>query len=68
MASSLEPFAQGAEISAWTQSDLRATVTAASETGGTVTVPILCYPYYQAQDETGAALAVAPDPPRSRFA
>lgn len=62
VASSLEPFAQGAEISAWTQSDLRATVTAASETGGTVTVPILCYPYYQAQDETGAALAVAPDP------
>lgn len=62
LAASTEPTASGVTITSWTQADLKAQVTAASETGGTVTVPILCYPYYQAQDETGAALAVAPDP------
>ena len=43
-------------------SGLTATVSCQSTDGGTVTVPLLYYPYYRADDGAGNALAVARDP------
>lgn len=62
LAASTEPAASGATITAWTQADLKAEVTAESEAGGTVTLPILYYPYYQAQSADGSRLPVDADP------
>lgn len=54
--------ASGVDMTETSVNGLQATVTCQSTDGGTVTVPILYYPYYTATDETGTALAVSQDP------
>lgn len=53
---------EGVEMTDSALSGLTATVTCQSTDGGTVTVPLLYYPYYRADDGAGNALAVARDP------
>ena len=54
--------ADGVTLTDSSLSGLTATFTCQSTDGGTVTVPILYYPYYQAGDEAGNALTVTQDP------
>lgn len=52
----------GVELTETSLDGLRATVTCQSTDGGTVTVPMLYYPYYTADDGSGMTFAVTRDP------